>query len=167
VDIAAYNLPFFKTLQPYAEKFHTKIAIENLFRRDAEGNFVQRIGTAEGMNTLLEKLDSDRFVLLVDTGHAILGGLTPQALIRGLTPGALRGLHIQDTDSTGDRHQLPFMGVINWEEVLKALKDTGYKGDLTFELPKILAPLPDALVENALAYAAAVGKYLIKRFHEV
>lgn len=167
VDLVEYNLPFFKSLQPYAEKFDTKIAIENLFRRDANNNYEQRIGTAEGMNRLLKSLNSDRFALLVDTGHAILDGLTPQDLIRGLTPGALCGLHVQDTDNTGDRHQLPFMGVIDWDEVLKALKDVGYTGDLTFELPKILAPLPDELVESALAYAAAVGKYLIKRFHEI
>lgn len=166
VDLIEYNLPFFQSLLPYAEKFDTKIAIENLFRRGADGSFEERIGTAEGMNTLLEKLNSDRYVLLVDTGHAILGGTTPEALIRGLTPGSLRGLHVQDTDTTADRHQLPFMGVIDWEEVLKALKDIGYTGDLTFELPKILAPLPDALVESCLAYAYAVGQYLRKRFNE-
>lgn len=167
VDLMEYNLPFFKSLQPYAEKFGIKIAIENLFRKDADGHYEARIGTAEKMNELLHKLNSDRFVLLVDTGHAVLGGIAPQDLIRDLTPGSLRGLHVQDTDTTSDRHQLPFMGTICWEEVMKALKSIDYQGDLTFELPKILAPLPDELVESCLAYAAAVGKYLIKRFEEL
>lgn len=167
VDLIEYNLPFFKSLQPYAEKFGIKIAIENLFRGIGGGKFEPRIGTAESMNELLQKLNSEWFVLLVDTGHAVLGGLNPQDLIRGLTPGSVQGLHVQDTDTTSDRHQLPFMGTIHWEEVMKALKDIGYKGDLTFELPKILAPLPDELAEAAVAYAAAVGKYLIKRFEEL
>ncbi|MBQ8880796.1 MAG: sugar phosphate isomerase/epimerase [Oscillospiraceae bacterium] len=167
VDLMEYNLPFFKSLQPYAEKFGIKIAIENLFRGRGDGTFEERIGTAEGMNTLLKKLDSEWFVLLVDTGHARLVNIPPQDLIRGLTPGSLQGLHVQDNDKFGDRHQLPFMGDINWEAVLKALKEVGYQGDLTFEIPKILAPLPDELAEAAVVYAAAVGKYLIKRFEEL
>lgn len=167
VDLMEYNLPFFRSLLPYAEKFDIKIALENLFRRDANKKFEARLGTAEDMNTLLQKLDSDRFVLLVDTGHARLVNIPPQDLIRGLTPGALRGLHVQDNDQFGDRHQLPFMGDIHWEEVLKALKDVGYQGDLTFEIPKILGPLPDELAEAAITYAAAVGKYLLRRFHEL
>ena len=168
VDLMEYNLAFYQSFLPYLKKFDTQLAIENMQSKDAEtGTFQERIGTAQRMNTLFDRLNSDRYVLLVDTGHAILGGTTPEALIRGLTPGSLRGLHVQDTDATADRHQLPFMGTINWEEVLQALKDTGYKGDLTFEIPKILGPLPDALVESCLAYAATVGKYLIKRFREI
>jgi len=167
VDLMEYNLPFFKSLQPYAEKYGVKIAIENLFRGIGNGQYEERIGSAEKMNALLQTLNSDRFVLLVDTGHARLVNIPPQQLLRDLTPGSVAGLHIQDNDKFGDRHQLPFMGDINWEEVLKALKDIGYKGDLTFEIPKILAPLPDELAEAAITYAAAVGKYLIKRFHEI
>lgn len=167
VDLMVYNLPFFQSLLPYAEKFGIKIAIENLFRFNAEKKYVPRIGTAEEMNALLAALDSPWFVLLVDTGHANLVGIPPQDLIRGLTPGALHGLHIQDTDKTSDRHQLPFMGKICWDEVMKALKDTGYKGDLTFEINKILDPIPAELAEAALAYAVAVGNHLIKRFNEL
>lgn len=166
VDLMEYNLPFFRSLLPYAEKFGIKIAIENLFRFNAEKKYITRIGTAQEMNALLAALDSDRFVLLVDTGHAKLVGIEPQDLIRELTPGALRGLHIQDTDKTSDRHQLPFMGKISWDAVMKALKDAGYTGDLTFEINKILDPIPGELAEAALAYAYAVGQYLIKRFNE-
>ena len=166
VDVTEYNLPFFRSLVPYAEKFGIKIAIENLFRYNAERKYITRIGTAEEMNTLLAALNSDWFVLLVDTGHANLVGIPPQDLIRSLTPGALRGLHIQDTDSTSDRHQLPFMGKICWDEVIQALKDTGYQGDLTFEINKILEPIPNELAEAALAYSMAVGRHLLDKFNK-
>jgi len=166
-DIMGYNYWFYKSLEYYAEKYHIKIAIENLFRRNAAGEFEPRLGDAAAMNQLLRRLDSDRFVLLVDTGHAHLVGIDPQELIRALTPGSLCGLHIQDLDRTGDRHQLPFMGGIQWDGVMKALQDVGYRGDLTFELPKLLGPIPEELAEPLLAYAVCVGKYLIKRFEEL
>ena len=163
VDIMEYNYRFFKSLQPYAEKYNIKIAIENIFNKDLENHcFPERIGSPEKMNELLRRLDSDRFALLVDTGHAQIANIPPQDLIRGLTPGSLCGLHIQDTDNTWDRHLIPFMSAVNWEEVMKALKETGYQGDFTFELA--MAPLPNELVEDFLRYTAAVGKYLIGRF---
>lgn len=167
VDLVEYNLPFFKSLEPYARKFGVQVAIENLFRKNAGGQYESRIGDPDTMNRLFSRLASEQFVLLVDTGHSRLVNIPPQDMLRGLTSGAVRGLHIQDNDQFGDRHQLPFMGDIDWEAVLQALRDIDYQGDLTFEIPKILAPLPDELAEAAVAYAAAVGKYLIKRFNEL
>lgn len=167
VDLLEYNLPFFKSLQPYAEKFGIKIAIENLFRFNAEKKYEHRIGDGTSMNQVYKALDPAWFVLLVDTGHAKMVGIEPQDLIRELTPGALCGLHIQDTDGLKDRHQLPYMGNLDWDAVLKALKDTGYRGDFTFEVNHILEPIPDELAEPALAYCAAVGKYLIAKFNEL
>ena len=164
VDIMEYNYGFFKSLQPYAEKYDMVIAIENIFNKDLENHcFPERIGTPENMNELLRRLDSDRFALLVDTGHARIANVMPQDLIRGLTPGSLCGLHIQDTDNTWDRHLLPFMSAVDWEEVMKALKETGYQGDFTFEVT--LGTLPDELVESFLRYTVDVGRYLIGRFN--
>ena len=166
VDIMEYNYQFYKSLQPYAEKFDIKIAIENIFSKDLEKKiFPERIGSAENMNALYKRLNSDRFVLLVDTGHARIANIQPQDLIRELTPGALQGLHIQDTDTTWDRHLPPYASIINWEAVMQALKDTGYQGDFTYELAA--GSVPDQLAESFLAYTAAIGRYLIKRFNEM
>ena len=165
VDIMEHNYQFYKSLQPYAEKFGIKIAIENIFSKDLVNNvFPERIGSAEKMNALLKRLDSDCFALLVDTGHAQIANIPPHELIWGLTPGSLCGLHIQDTDNTWDRHLLPFFSTIDWDAVMKALKDVNYQGDLTFEVA--VGRLPSELLESFLTYAASVGKYLIKRFEE-
>ena len=167
IDLMEYNIPFFKSLLPYAEKFGINIAIENLFRRDQDAQYVPRLGSAADMNELIRRLDSDRFVLLVDVGHAKLVNIEPQDLIRELTPGALRGLHIQDTDGRGDRHILPYMGSIRWNQVMEALKKTGYRGDLTFEIPTTLNNTPCELMEATLAYAVSVGKHLISIFNNL
>lgn len=167
VDNLESNYPFYKSLQPYAEKYNIQVAIENLPTNKylAKRVFPDRIGTAEKLNELLRRLDSDRFVVLVDTGHAQLTNVMPQDLIRGLKPGCLKGLHIQDADESGDRHLLPFMDDVKWDEVLKALKETGYNGDFHFEV--VTGEVPDELMEDFLRYAGRVGRYLIKRFNEI
>lgn len=158
-----HNLEFYRSLLPYLEKYDMKVAVENLFFR-IENGFRERIGTADGINNLLRQLNSDRFVVCVDVGHAYLVGIAPQDLISGLKPGCIKGLHIQDTDSTEDRHLLPYMGNIEWDAVLRALKNAGYDGNLSLEVTKYLVNLPAELMKGALRYAVEVGNYLRRRY---
>ena len=162
-DLMGCNLDFYKSLLPYLEKYDMKVAVENLFFR-TENGFRERIGTADGINDLLRQLNSDRFVVCVDVGHAYLVGIAPQDLISGLKPGCIKGLHIQDTDSTEDRHLLPYMGNIEWYAVLCALKNAGYDGNISLEVTKYLMNLPAELMEGALRYAAEVANYLRCRY---
>lgn len=162
-DLMSCNIAFYKSLLPYLEKYNMKIAVENLFTR-VENGFRERIGTADGISNLLRQLNSDRFVVCVDVGHAYLVGIAPQNLISGLKPGCVNGLHIQDTDSTEDRHLLPYMGNIEWEHVLRALKDAAYEGNISLEVTKYLMNLPAELMGSALKYAAVVADYLRRRY---
>lgn len=43
-------------------------------------------------------------------------------------------VHFHDNDKTGDLHLLPFDGTINWNDVLKKLKQSNYSGPITLEL---------------------------------
>ena len=46
---------------------------------------------------------------------------------------SLAALHIHDNDQWKDSHGLPFTMKINFDAVIKALKEINYKGDLTLE----------------------------------
>lgn len=59
---------------------------------------------------------------------------------------------------------LPYMGNIEWDAVLRALKDAGYEGNISLEVTKYLKNLPAELMGSALKYAAVVADYLRCRY---
>jgi len=161
VDFEEYNLKFYKSLEPYCEKAGIKIAVENLFSYDAKRDCNWGVlATPELLSGFIKKLNSRNFVACIDVGHAALTGLEPERFISKMDQGVLQALHIQDTDYLRDRHIVPFMGNLNWDAIMSALKKINYDGELTFEVFCYLNNLPDELVQNALCYIVEIGKYL-------
>lgn len=162
VDLFAYNLEFYKSLEPYCEKFGIHIAIENLFCRNKKNPWLHgKFHRPEHLNQMIAALDSPWFVVCVDVGHAGLTGIEPQSLIRGLDNKTLKALHIHDNDYLDDSHNVPYAGKLNWDEIMKALKDIDYKGDFTLEVVAYLKKMDDAFIEEALAYCAKTGRHLM------
>lgn len=161
-----YNYEFYRTLEPYAEKFGIRIAIENLFNTDKKRNayFNRRLGTPELVNRMLARLNSDWFTVCLDLGHAAMTGFEPEEFLRGVIPGAITALHVQDTDYRGDRHQLPYICDLNWNGIMTALKEIGYEGDFTYEVGSYMGKMPAELYPAALSFAHAVGRHLIEIF---
>lgn len=152
------NFAYFKALEPYAEDAGIQIAVENLISAGC---------TVPGLhNRMMERLDSDNFVALVDLGHANLAKIKPENYLREMKPGLVKGLHVQDNHGQTDEHINPFMGNINWPEVMKALKETGYEGDCTLEVLRFLQMYSPALHFDALKLSAATGRHLIRLFEE-
>ena len=104
-----YNVKFYQSLEPYAEKFGIRVAVENLFFRDKKRNCIRgRLGSPFELNAMIKALNSPWFVACVDLGHASITGFEPEEFIRGMDSKILQALHVQDTDYLEDRHQLPF-----------------------------------------------------------
>jgi sugar phosphate isomerase/epimerase len=72
-------------------------------------------------------------LLHLDLGHANLYELNPVQWIRRFA-GRLHHLHLHDNHGDSDRHLPPGAGTINWEAVIKALKETGYDRTITLEV---------------------------------
>jgi len=162
-----YNYQFYKSLEPYAEKYGIRIAVENLFYRDSKRNRIGgRLNTPEELCAMVKALNSPWFTACVDLGHASLTGLTPEAFVAGMEPGVLKCLHVQDTDFRDDRHWLPFQGNFNWPGIMAALRSVDYDGDLTFELTRYLNTLPPELARDALVFAHRVGEHLVNLSEE-
>lgn len=160
-----YNYEFYKGLQPYAEKFGIKIAVENLFFRDPKMRFLRpKLGTPRDLRAMLDRLDSEAFVACVDIGHASNTWGEPQDFITALGGEYIGCMHFQDGDYVDDRHMLPFLGQFDWHAIMRAIKAAGYRGDLTFEIVKYLKGLPNELLPAALALAAQCGRYLISLY---
>ena len=80
--------------------------------------------------------------------------------------GHIRAVHVHDNLGKEDNHLLPFLGIIEWEKVLPALRESGFAGDLVFEI-KQNAGMPYDLMDDSMRFCAAVGEKLIELFERV
>ena len=152
VDVTAYNVEYYKSLQPYAEKFGIQIAVENL---------MTILCNPITHRAVLDQLDPKWFVALLDVGHSNYAKVEPDRFIYGMDPSRLQGLHIHDNDSSWDDHLLPFLGKIRWDSVMEALAEIGYSGDLTLETGGgFLKQFPVELYPAAMAFSARVSRHL-------
>ena len=164
----AYAMAYYRSLLPYAETFGIRIAAENLFARYKDRRFVYsgRLNTPETLSRVVKELDSPWVTACLDVGHAAMVGYEPEDFVRGMDAGALGAVHFQDGDYIEDRHTLPYLGQYHWAEIMKALAETGYAGDLTFEIYKYYQNLPDEAIPHALKMAEIVGRKLIDVFQK-
>ena len=166
IDVMEYNEKYYKSLEPYCEKFGIKIAIENLFEADRKcGCFRGRIHTPQLLREMIERLASEWFTVCVDVGHCAITGIEPADMIRSLDKNILGALHIHDNDYKEDRHLFPYQGEFNWDEIMKALKDIDYQGDFTLEILSPLLKYSNEFIPDLVAFAAKTGRYLINKTH--
>lgn len=77
----------------------------------------------------------------------------------------LKMVHINDNFAEDDVHLAPFLGRIDWQQTMKALKEIGYSGSMNLEVK--CNALPMELRESYAAYMAASGRYLIRLFENL
>lgn len=153
-----YNVNFYRRLIPYAREFGIKIAIENIGR-------VSVTSTPERLNRLYDELNDDVFTVCFDVGHCLLEGVDPADAIKKIGHRLVNGCtHVHDNYGNTDAHTLPYYGKIEWEQVMKALAEIGYQGDLNYEASGFIKDIPTELRPDGLLYMAKVGHYLISRF---
>lgn len=157
VDAVDYNIGFYKSLEPFCERFGIRIAVEN-----AAGT-----KSVEQINRFCEALTPEHFSVCVDIGHINKDGYVPGELIRGVAPGRVRSLHIHDNHGQIDEHTLPYLGNIDWNEVISALVDIGYCGDFTMEAGKFLRAFPNELKADAMKLYYSVARHLAEEFEKV
>lgn len=149
------NFSFYNRLIPYAEEYGIKIAVENIRATITE--------SAEGLKGLVDALANPVFTVCFDVGHANLVCDNPAEMIRR-AKGYIGYTHIHDNDGAFDLHRLPFYGNIEWEEVMKALAEIGYDGNLNYESGRFLDNVPSSLRAEGAKYMAKVGRHLIERY---
>ena len=121
------------------------------------------------MNEILKRLCSPCYKALVDIGHCwVRADMQPGEYIRALEHGSICALHVHDTHGIRqgiDEHLLPWLGEIDFDDMINALKDIGYCGNISLELrPFIEKYASRGLLKPALVFAEAVGRKLISMF---
>lgn len=151
-DFYECNYNYYKALEPYAKKFGVKIAVENLVN--------SIFWRPNRLSHFIRQLDSDVFCACIDVGHSMLMGMPPEEFILGMDKGLIGCVHLHDTDAKVDRHWAPYHGEQNWENIMKALAEYGYKGDINLEVIRPLITMPNELCLSFLKYVCAIGKHL-------
>lgn len=164
-DVFRRNMKFYRTLLPYAKEYGVKIAVENMWDRDARRKYITHdtCSRKEEFARYVDELDSPYAVACLDIGHV---GLAPQEdeawdCIRHLGRDRLQALHIHDNDYIGDLHGTVYSGKIDWRQVTKALGEIDYQGDFTYEVSSAYFKyMEDEFIPVALRFLGDVAKHL-------
>lgn len=114
--------------------------------------------SAEATRMIADALDCG---ICWDVGHANFGGYDQYDGI--MTCGErLKVLHLHDNNGKADLHIPAFQGTVDWHEVMRALRDVKFTGDLNFEVA--VSRVPDALRETIYRYIAQSGKLLREQY---
>lgn len=133
---AAENAEMYFELLPYAKQFGVKIATENMWNWDKIENHATTAACSHHDDFLahIKAVDDPYLVACVDVGHAEMRGLNTDAVTMIRTLGAsVQALHLHDVDLHRDSHYAPFTLKVDFEAIIRALKEIDYQGDITLE----------------------------------
>ncbi len=100
---------------------------------------------------MIDELKSDRFGILLDTGHAHINQEDFTKIIP-MCKGLPFHIHIDDNDSTSDQHKIPGEGTIDFVPIAQSLKDIEYQGFLSAELGTAYLMDPTAACQKTLNF---------------
>lgn len=165
-EIFAVNMKYYRRLIPYAKEFGVKIGVENMYQVDPRRKHIiaDTCATVPEFLRYIDTLDSEQIVACLDIGHTTLVEQLdePWDFIRALGHDRLQALHVHDTDYRGDLHTTPYNGIIDWNEVTRALGDIDYQGDFTYEIGGgWTTRMDDGSMQIYLRYLSEIGHHLI------
>ena len=162
--LAEINYEFYQSLLPYAKQYGIRIAVENMFKRDGNrgGVIIDSVcSDPKEFCEYLDALDPKWFVACLDVGHTAIVGRSVPEMIRALGHNRLHALHLQDNDLVDDRHTMPLLQKLPWDEIIKALADIEYDGYMTLEADAVFKKaMPDDIARDILRLMAKVDRYL-------
>lgn len=166
-EIFERNMVFYRSLIPLCKEYGIKVGIENMFQRELLRGQIS-FDTCNQIPEFIryvDTLDSEYMVACLDIGHVGLPTRDDEAwdFIRALGHDRLQALHVHDNDYRVDKHALPYLGKIDWNEVTKALGEIDYQGDFTYEvnLTTFMSKfMNEEMVPTAMRYAHDVGRHL-------
>lgn len=149
----------FKRLGEMAARCGVGLAIENIGKTKSGDKLF--CTTPEELLELMDSLGDDKvFGICWDVGHGHLHKINQPEAIRQMGS-RLKALHIHDNRGEKDEHQLPYLGNIEWEPLLQALKEIGYAGDFTYEVAYFTPGFDPEFHIEAMKFANKVARHMV------
>ena len=130
------NAEFYFELLPFAKEHGVKIATENMWNYNTTNWTIIDAACSNEKSFVdhLNAVNDDYLVACLDIGHAEIRSLNTSAVKMIKAIGSkLQALHIHDIDFVHDNHQIPFSLNIDFDPIVKALKEINYEGYFTLE----------------------------------
>lgn len=160
-DDLRYNHEIYDRYVELASARGVGLAFENM--AEVEGR-QRSFSTGDDLCRLVESFGADVTGICWDFGHANHTFVDQCTSLRRTAP-YLRVTHLDDNRAKDDLHIVPYMGTVDWEKVMRTLREMGYAGDLNYEL-SIYRHLPDELLAPTLEYVYRVGQYLVSLYEK-
>lgn len=113
-----------RELAATAKELNIPLLVENLPRTCLGNTSTELLSIINGI---------DNTAICFDVNHLLL---EPQTTFIKNTKGKIQNTHMSDYDRKNERHWLPGEGVIDWNELLSALIESGYDGPFIYEASK-------------------------------
>lgn len=155
-------LAFMAPIVEKAQKEGVKLALENMRGAGLHPSAsLMRYGTE--VDDIIDLADTLGIGICWDTGHGNISGQKQYESITKIGSRLLE-VHLNDNFAEDDIHLAPYLGLINWKEVIQALHDVGYHDSLNFEVNANRLP-----EEAGLSYIRAIygcGENIAKLFEQ-
>lgn len=156
-------------LAPYARKAGVKIGVENMWNWNTPKNIFAPAACSSPENFVahMKLLPKDVFCANLDIGHAELRAMNTSApeMVRALG-GYFQSMHLHDVNFYEDSHTLPFTEKVDFEAVIAAMKEIGYRGDVTLESGNFPRKFPREIFPEAVRLMAATARYFKNRLDD-
>lgn len=152
------NLDAYKKYAELATKHNVGIAIENMIERKVGRRYAASVDELLELYEILG--DPKAFGICWDTGHAHLSGINQAPALKQIGS-RLKATHIADNRGERDDHIAPYFGTVEWEPIMRALKDIDYQGDFTFEIHNFTNGLPHGMHDQAIRFTHELGTFML------
>lgn len=164
---AQENAEMYNELLPFAKDHGVKIATENMWNwnNEKDESTFAACSTSESFIEHIDIVNDDFLVACLDIGHAEMRGSGSGAvnMIHALG-NRLQALHIHDNDKWHDSHQIPFSMSIDFDAVVKALRDINYQGYFTLEADRYLQVFHEDNIAAGIKNMAVCARKLADMF---
>lgn len=148
------SLEFFPPLIEFADKHNVSMLVEIM------PNFCAYPITASALCDLADALEIG---VCWDFGHPNVNKFhlpNDQSDDLRLIGKRLKALHVNDNaGGRPDEHLPPYMGSIDWNNLIPVLKEIGYEGDFNYEV--LIREIPDYMTPTIAEYLVTVGRKLV------
>lgn len=161
------NIEFYAQFIPLLKKCGVKACLENMWVSNKDKIYAAACTDFDEVVKYIDELNGiageELFGFCLDTGHVTLTSGNMRYAIRTLGK-KIKVLHLHDVDGVKDSHTLPFLGVSDWDLILRELVGVGYEGTLNFEALKWWNNFPKELYFDALCLLSSVGNYFKEKY---
>lgn len=155
-------IEYIKPFLEMAGKFGIGIAVENMPGMKNGQKAVRYCCNPQELCDLVDTLGEGAGICW-DFGHANLTDYNQEDSLRKMGR-RLKVTHVHDNNGLHDEHLLPHMGKIQWEPLMRALREIGYEGDFNYEVT--VTNIPEELRKVNAEYLVAAGKRLLTFFDD-